>query len=89
MRSMTVQVRQRGMLTLPAKLRTKYQLDEGDSLTILDLEGSILLSPKTPIVPKLAAEIERLRKTAGLRVEDLLAPISARRTKRSSPRKPQ
>ena len=79
MRSTTVQIRQQGMLTLPAKLRAKYRLDEGDSLTILDLDGSILLSPKVPVVPKLAAEIERLRKTAGLEVKDLLTSESRRR----------
>jgi bifunctional DNA-binding transcriptional regulator/antitoxin component of YhaV-PrlF toxin-antitoxin module len=87
MRSTTVQIRQRGTLTLPAKLRAKYRLDEGDSLTILDLNGSILLSPKVPVVPKLAAEIERLRKDAGLKVEDLLSSRSHRRTKRDGSRK--
>lgn len=76
----TVQIRQRGTITLPAKLRAKYRLDDGDSLTVLDLEGGILLSPKIPIVPKLAGEIERLRKAAGLTVEDLLAS-SGRRPK--------
>lgn len=79
----TVQIRQRGTLTLPAKLRAKYRLDDGDSLTVLDLDGSILLSPKVPIVPKLAGEIERLRKAAGLSVEDLLT--SSGRT----PKKPR
>ena len=89
MRSTTIQIRQRGTLTLPAKLRAKYRLDEGDSLTILDLDGSILLSPKVPVVPKLAAEIERLRKAAGLEVEDLLISGPRRRTRRSATQKPR
>lgn len=83
MRSTTVHVRQRGTLTLPAKLRAKYRLDNGDTLTVLDLDGSILLSPKIPVVPQLAAEIERLRQDAGLTVEDLLTTSVARRTKRN------
>ena len=87
MRSTTVQIRQRGTLTLPAKLRAKYRLDEGDSLTILDLDGTILLSPKVPVVPKLAAEIERLRKAARLEVDDLLTSVSTRRTPSVSTRK--
>jgi bifunctional DNA-binding transcriptional regulator/antitoxin component of YhaV-PrlF toxin-antitoxin module len=87
MRPTTVQMRQRGTLTLPAKLRAKYRLDDGDSLTVLDLDGSILLSPKVPIVPKLAAEIERLRKAAGLEVKDLLTSASSRRKKRGDARK--
>jgi len=85
----TVQIRQRGILTLPAKLRAKYRLDEGDSLTVLDLDGSILLSPKVSVVPKLAAEIERLRKAAGLDVEDLLTSAPRWRKKRSAARKPR
>lgn len=56
----------RGTLTLPAKLRTKYRLDEGDSLTLVDLDAGILLSPKVQVVPKLAAEIERIRRSLGL-----------------------
>jgi bifunctional DNA-binding transcriptional regulator/antitoxin component of YhaV-PrlF toxin-antitoxin module len=84
MRATTVQICQRGTLTLPAKLRAKYRLDDGDSLTVLDLDGTILLSPKVAIVPKLAAEIERLRRAAGLAVEDLLTTAPRRRTKRGS-----
>ncbi len=79
MRSATVQVRQRGTLTLPSKLRSKYRLDDGDTLTLLDLDGSILLTPKLPVVPKLAAEIERVRRSAGLSLDDLLIGASARR----------
>lgn len=83
MRATTVQIRQRGTLTLPAKLRAKYRLDDGDSLTVLDLDGTILLSPKVPILPKLAAEIERMRREAGLTVEDLLTTAPVRGSKRS------
>lgn len=79
MRAATVQIRQRGTLTLPAKLRAKYRLDDGDSLTLVDLDGSILLAPRLAVVPKLAAEIERLRRTAGLEVEDLLPRERLRR----------
>lgn len=84
MRATTVQIRQRGTLTLPAKLRAKYRLDDGDSLTVLDLDGTILLSPKVSILPKLAAEIERMRREAGLTVEDLLTTAPVRGSKRSS-----
>ncbi len=89
MRPTTVQIRQRGTLTLPAKLRAKYRLDEGDSLTVLDLEGSILLSPTVPVVPKLAAEIERLRRDAGFEVEDLFTSSASQRMKRGRSRKPR
>ena len=75
----TVRIRQRGTLTLPAKLRAKYNLSEGDVLTLIDLEGAFFLSPKVSVVPKLAAEIERLREEAGLSVEDLLEGLDEQR----------
>ncbi len=83
----TVQIRQRGTVTLPAKLREKYRLGDGDVLTVHDLGGSILLTPRLSLVGKLAAEIERHRKAAGLDLEDLLPPASPRRAKRAPPRK--
>ena len=75
----TVQIRQRGTITLPAKLRAKYNLEEGDVLTLVELEGAFFLSPKVSVVPKLAAEIERLREEAGLSVEDLLEGLDVQR----------
>lgn len=75
----TLQLRQRGTLTLPAKLRAKYNLEEGDVLTLVELDGVFFLAPRVSVVPKLAAEIERLRKEAGLSVEDLLEGLDEER----------
>jgi bifunctional DNA-binding transcriptional regulator/antitoxin component of YhaV-PrlF toxin-antitoxin module len=67
-------VRGRGTLTLPASLREKYRLGEGDPLTVVDLDGAVLLSPKVLVVPRLAAEMERLRRTRKLSLKDLGGP---------------
>ncbi len=75
----TIMLRQRGALTLPAELRQKYHLEAGEALTLVDLEGIFILSPKAPLVPKLVAEIERLRAEAGLSVEDLLEGLDGQR----------
>ena len=73
-RTVTVQVRGRGTLTLPASLRAKYRLDEGDPLTLVDLDGAVLLSPRFLVVPRLAAEMERLRRARKLSLKDLGGP---------------
>ena len=39
MRSIIVQVRQGGAITLAAKLRKRYNLEVGDTLTLLDLQS--------------------------------------------------
>jgi bifunctional DNA-binding transcriptional regulator/antitoxin component of YhaV-PrlF toxin-antitoxin module len=70
----TIQVRGRGTLTLPASLREKYRLGEGDPLTVVDLDGAVLLSPRVLVVPRLAAEMERLRRARKLALKDLGGP---------------
>lgn len=72
--TVTIQVRGRGTVTLPAALRTKYRLDEGQPLTLVDLDGAVLLSPRLLIVPRLVAEMERLRRARKLSLKDLGGP---------------
>lgn len=70
----TIQIRQRGTVTLPAKLREKYGLKDGDPVTLVDLDGTVLLTPRILTVPALAKELERLRKRKGLTLKDLGGP---------------
>jgi bifunctional DNA-binding transcriptional regulator/antitoxin component of YhaV-PrlF toxin-antitoxin module len=70
----TIQIRQRGTVTLPIKLREKYGLRDGDPVTIVDLDGVFLLTPRVLSVPGLAKELERLRRKRGLSLKDLGGP---------------
>jgi len=70
--SSTVQLRSRGVLTLPKALRDKYDLDEGDALHLVDVDGTFVLTPMQPVAPGLAREIERLREEEGLSTDQLL-----------------
>ena len=47
----TIQVRQRGTLTLPSGLREKYGIREGDTFRLIDLDGIFVLTPMLPMVP--------------------------------------
>lgn len=75
----TVQVRKRGVLTLPAELREKYNIMEGDTFRIVDVDGAFVLTPMAPIVPELAREIERMRIEAGLTTEEMLEDLRKQR----------
>jgi AbrB family looped-hinge helix DNA binding protein len=79
MRAKTVQIRARGTVTLPARIRERYDLNEGDPLTLVDLDGAILLTPRLSVIDKLTAEIEYLRTEAGLSLEELLAGVREQR----------
>ena len=75
----TLQVRQRGVITLPADLREKYGIQQGDTFRLLDLDGVFVLTPMVPMVPELAREIERARLEAGLSTEALLQTLREER----------
>jgi bifunctional DNA-binding transcriptional regulator/antitoxin component of YhaV-PrlF toxin-antitoxin module len=75
----TVQVRQRGVVTLPADLRAKYGIKTGDTFRLIDIDGVFVLTPMVPMVPELAREIERLRLEAGLSVEAMLDALREQR----------
>lgn len=79
MESKVVQIRGRGNVTLPAKMRARYALEEGDPLTIVDLDGVMVLVPKVAIVGKLAGEIERLARTTGVSMESLVGGVAEER----------
>jgi hypothetical protein len=55
-------------------LRTKYGLDEGERLTLVDLDSAMLLIPRLLAVPRLAAKLERLRGRRRLSLRDLGGP---------------
>ena len=75
----TVQVGKRGVLTLPAELREKYKIAEGDTFRIVDVDGIFILTPMTAIVSELAHEIERMRLAAGLTTEEMLEGLRRQR----------
>jgi bifunctional DNA-binding transcriptional regulator/antitoxin component of YhaV-PrlF toxin-antitoxin module len=75
----SIQVRQRGTLTLPADLRKRYAIKPGDTFRLVDLDGIFVLTPMVPMVPELAREIERARREAGLSVEELLTGLREQR----------
>lgn len=75
----TIQVRQRGVFTFPSNLRTKYNIKDGDTYRVIDLDGIFVLTPMIPIVPELAREIEQARVEAGISTEELLQGLREQR----------
>jgi bifunctional DNA-binding transcriptional regulator/antitoxin component of YhaV-PrlF toxin-antitoxin module len=76
---LTIQVRERGVITLPAELREKYQIENGKIFRLVDLDGIFVFVPMVPMVPELANEIERIRLEAGLSVDELLDDLRKQR----------
>ena len=71
-----LRVGRKGIITLPASLRKKYKLEEGQILRIIDLgEATILLMPKVSQVDKLANQIAEKLKDENITFEDLLQEL--------------
>ena len=55
-----VQVVRRGIITLPKELREHNNIEEGDTLTLIELgDGVVIMSPKRSRVPKNGRTPER------------------------------
>jgi bifunctional DNA-binding transcriptional regulator/antitoxin component of YhaV-PrlF toxin-antitoxin module len=78
----TVQMRGKGTITFPAKLRSKYKLQEGEVFTIIDLGGgSFLLKPKVLEVDILSRRIAKSLKEEDFDMEEWLPILREERKK--------
>jgi bifunctional DNA-binding transcriptional regulator/antitoxin component of YhaV-PrlF toxin-antitoxin module len=77
----TIQVRKRGVFTLPSELREKYAIEEGDTFRLVDLDGIFVLTPMVPMVPELAREIEKIRQESGISMDELLQGLREERAR--------
>jgi bifunctional DNA-binding transcriptional regulator/antitoxin component of YhaV-PrlF toxin-antitoxin module len=74
-----VPMRQRGSITIPTEIRNRYQLDDGDPLTIVELGEGFFISPKRSVLPKLVAELEQLREKYNVTLEELITGVIEKR----------
>ncbi len=67
-----VQLRDRGVVTLPKEVRERYGLAADTPLTLIDWDGILVLSSRVPVVTELARQLAAERAVAGVTVDDLL-----------------
>ena len=80
MASEIVQLRQKGVLTLPAELRQKYSLRPGDLFTLIDLgDGAFVLSPKVSTLARLGDQLADKLEEEGVSVEDIMQTLDEER----------
>jgi bifunctional DNA-binding transcriptional regulator/antitoxin component of YhaV-PrlF toxin-antitoxin module len=80
MSSVNIQLRRKGILTLPVSLRRKYNLDEDDVFTLEDLgNGSFLLIPKISKVARLGDRVAEVMAEEDVSLEDMLEALDEER----------
>ena len=80
MSAVHIQLRRKGILTLPVSLRRKYNLDENDVFTLEDLgNGSFLLIPQVSKVARLGDRVAEVMAEEEVTLEDMLEALDAER----------
>jgi len=80
MKTKIVQIRQKGVITVPVELRRKYGLSEGDIFTFVDLgEGAFILTPGSSEVARLGDQVAKNLREEGVSTEDLLRALEEER----------
>jgi len=78
----TLQIRGKGTITLPARLRKKYNLEEGEVLTVIDLGGgSILLRPMVSQIDTLSRRAAKTLKEDNITLDEILETLDGERKK--------
>jgi AbrB family looped-hinge helix DNA binding protein len=71
-----VQVVQRGLITLPKELREQNRIDEGDTLTLIDLgDGVFVMSPRRSRVDAIADNLAKAWQDSGETLESMLKTL--------------
>ena len=77
----SAEVKSRGQLTIPKKIREAGYMEEGQGVTIIPLGDSILVTPKTLRLEDARRELRRILRSSGLSLKDLAAGLEEARTR--------
>ena len=73
------EIKARGQLTIPKKIREMSHLDEGQVVSIIPLGDSLLITPKRLELDEARREIKKILKASQLSPEDLMAELKEER----------
>jgi len=80
MSALTVQIRRKGVITLPKEVRDRYDLNEGDVLTLEELgDGSFLLIPRVSQVARLGDRVAEILEEEEVSIQEVLSVLEEER----------
>lgn len=75
-----LQLRRKGVITLPVELRRRYGLNEGDIFTLVDLgDGTFLLSPQVSQVARQGDRVSQIMAEEQVSLEEMLELLDQER----------
>lgn len=73
------QIRGRGQLTIPKKVREKGALYDGEAVSIIPIGDSLLVTPQKLGLEEARREIRKIMKDSGMTLEDLFEGLEQER----------
>ncbi len=77
----SAEVKSRGQLTIPKKIREAGYMEEGQGVTIIPLGDSLLVTPRTLKLEDARRELRKMLRSSGLSLKDLLDGLSEERSR--------
>jgi len=68
----TSEIKARGQLTIPKKIRELSNLEEGQAVSIISLGDSIVITPKRLELDEARREIRKVLKSSKITIEELM-----------------
>ena len=81
MKTFTAEIKSRGQLTIPKRIRVMSRLEEGQIVSIIPVGDSVIITPRRLELDDARREIKRIMKAAGFSPKELLAGLKKEREK--------
>jgi AbrB family looped-hinge helix DNA binding protein len=75
------EIKSRGQLTIPKKIRDMSHLEEGQVVSIIPLGDSVIITPKRLELDEARRQIRKIVKASGVSPEELLTGLKEEREK--------
>lgn len=73
------EIKSRGQLTIPKKIRESSHLEEGQVVSIIPMGNSVIITPKRLELDEARRQIRRIMKASGLSEKELLKGLKEER----------
>lgn len=78
-KSLLAEIKSRGQLTIPKKIREMSHLEEGQVVSVIPVGDSVIITPKRLELDEARRQIKKILKESGLSAEDVLAGLKEER----------
>jgi AbrB family looped-hinge helix DNA binding protein len=78
-KSVVTEIRARGQLTLPKKIREMSNLEEGQVVSVIPVGDTVIITPKRLELDEARRQIRKILKKSGLSLEDVLVSLKEER----------